>query len=57
MHTPFSSARFVHLALLTAGLVMSAGASAQLPPPRIQPDSGPWDSGAGFHFDLDKKHS
>ena len=57
MHTTFSTSRFIHLALLAAGLVLSAGASAQLPPPRIQPDSGPWDSGAGFHFDLDKKHS
>ena len=56
MHTTFSASRLFHLALLPAGLVLCAGASAQLPPPRIQPDSGPWDSGAGFHFDLDKNH-
>ena len=59
MHTTPSpsrySSRFAHLALFVAGLVLSAGASAQLPPPRIQPDSGPWDSGAGFQFDLGKK--
>ena len=46
--------RFVQLALLAVGLAFSAGACAQLPPPRIKPDSGPWDSGAGFHFDLAK---
>ena len=55
MYSMFSTLRFVHLALLAAGLVLCAGASGQLPPPRVQPDSGPWDSGAGFHFDLDKK--
>lgn len=52
--TPFPS-RFFHLALLAASLVLSAGASAQQPPPRLQPDNGPWASGAGFDFDLGKK--
>lgn len=52
-----STSRWIHLALLAAGLVLSAGTSAQLPPPRLQPDSGPWSSGAGFHFGLDKKQS
>jgi len=47
--------RFFPLALLTAGLFLSAGAFAQPEPPRLQPDSGPWDSGAGFRFDLSKK--
>ena len=43
-------------ALLAASLVLGAGVSAQQPtPPRIQPDSGPWSSGAGFQFDLGKK--
>ena len=55
MHTTFSVSRLVQLTLFAAGLVLSAGASAQPPPPRIQPDSGPWDSGAGFHFDQGKK--
>ncbi|MGH8848398.1 MAG: DUF3616 domain-containing protein [Polaromonas sp.] len=48
------SPRFFQLALLAVGLAFSAGACAQLPPPSIRPDSGPWDSGAGFHFDLAK---
>ena len=47
--------RLVPLALLAAGLAFSAGVGAQLTPPSIQPDSGPWDSGAGFQFDLGKK--
>ena len=49
------SSRFFQLALLALGFTFSAGAVAQLPPPVIKPDSGPWDSGAGFHFDLGKK--
>ena len=49
------SYRFFQLALLALGFTFSAGAVAQLPPPVIKPDSGPWDSGAGFHFDLGKK--
>ncbi|MEO6320478.1 MAG: DUF3616 domain-containing protein [Polaromonas sp.] len=57
MHTPlFHHAlppRFVPLALFVLGLALSAG--AQLPPAAIKPDSGPWNSGAGFHFDLGKK--
>ena len=55
MHTTLSSARLVHLTLLAAGLVLGAGASAQAPPPRIKPDSGPWDSGRGFQFQLNDK--
>jgi hypothetical protein len=59
MHTPlFHHAlppRLVPLALFVLGLAFSAGACAQLPPTAIKPDSGPWDSGAGFHFDLGKK--
>ena len=47
--------RFFPLALLSAGLLFSAGSAAQPQPPRLQPDSGPWDSGAGFDFDLGKK--
>ena len=44
------------LALLAASFTLSADASAQEPPPlRIQPDSGPWDSGTGFQFELSKK--
>ena len=48
-------ARIFPLALLTASLLFCAGTPAQPQPPRIQPDSGPWDSGAGFNFDLGKK--
>jgi hypothetical protein len=55
MHTTPCTPRFVQLALLALGFTFSAGAVAQLPPPVIKPDSGPWDSGAGFHFDLGKK--
>ena len=52
-----STSRFFGSALLAASFVLGAGALAQQPPPppRIQPDSGPWDSGAGFQFDLSKK--
>ena len=49
-----SSSRLWAPALLAASLVLGAGVSAQQPP-RILPDSGPWDSGAGFQFDLGKK--
>ena len=52
MHT---TPRLISLALLVAALAVSAGVCAQQPPPSIQPDSGRWDSGAGFHFDLGKK--
>lgn len=55
MHTTLFPWRLVPLALLASALAFSAGAGAQLPPPRIQPDSGPWASGAGFDFDLGKK--
>ena len=47
--------RFVQLALLVAGLALSASAGAQLPPVNLKPDGGLWDSGAGFYFDLGKK--
>lgn len=45
--------RLIPLALLASALTFSA--NAQQPQPRIQPDSGPWASGAGFDFDLGKK--
>ncbi|MGV8804655.1 MAG: DUF3616 domain-containing protein [Polaromonas sp.] len=47
----------LQLTLLTLGLAFSAGALTQpaQSPPVIKPDSGPWASGAGFHFDLGKK--
>jgi hypothetical protein len=53
MHTTLFPWRLLPLALLASALAFSA--SAQPAPPRIQPDSGPWASGAGFDFDLGKK--
>ena len=53
MHTTLFPWRLVLLALLASALAFGAG--AQQAPPRIQPDSGPWGSGAGFDFDLGKK--
>ena len=53
MHTTLFTWRLVPLALLASALAF--GASAQQAPPRIQPESGPWASGAGFDFDLGKK--
>ena len=51
-----SSSRFFRPLLLAVSLALGVGASAQqMQPPRIQPDSGPWNSGAGFQFDLSKK--
>ena len=51
-----SSSRFFGPLLLAVSLALGIGASAQqMQPPRIQPDSGPWSSGAGFQFDLSKK--
>ncbi|MDB5868946.1 MAG: hypothetical protein JWP96_1278, partial [Polaromonas sp.] len=55
MHNTFFPLRLVHLALLASALTFGASASAQPAPPGIQPDSGPWRSGAGFNFDLGKK--
>ena len=55
MLLPVSASRFFGLLLLVVSLALGVGASAQQLPPRIQPDSGPWDSGAGFQFDLGKK--
>ena len=55
MLLPVSSSRFFSLLLLVVSLALGVGASAQQLPPRIQSDSGPWDSGAGFQFDLKKK--
>ncbi|CAN5451616.1 hypothetical protein BH10PSE16_BH10PSE16_24320 [soil metagenome] len=58
MHMTHFSWRLVQLALLASALALGTGAGAQpLPPapPSVQPDSGPWDSGAGFDFDLGKK--
>lgn len=49
----YFSWRLIPLALLASALTFNAG--AQQTPPRIQPDSDPWDSGAGFDFDLGKK--
>ena len=53
MHTTLFPRRLVLLALLASALTFGAGAQQQLP--RIQSDSGPWDSGAGFDFDLGQK--
>ena len=51
-----SKARWLELLLATClSLGLSAHLAAQPAPPRVQPDSGPWDSGAGFQFDLKKK--
>ena len=36
-------------------LSLSASVLAQPAPPSVRPDSGPWDSGPGFQFDLKKK--
>ncbi|MDB5885410.1 MAG: hypothetical protein JWR74_1581 [Polaromonas sp.] len=47
---------FLVLPLLAAALALGNGASAQPLPPRVQPDGPPWDSGAGFDFDLGKKN-
>ena len=55
MHLTHAFFRFFPLALLVAGLLLSAGTPAQPQPPVVQPDSAPWDSGAGFDFDLNKK--
>ena len=51
-----SKARWLQL-LLTTCLSLGLGAhlAAQPAPSRVQPDSGPWDSGAGFQFELKKK--
>lgn len=56
MHITRSKARWLQR-LLTLGLSLglSANLLAQPAPPSVKPDSGPWDSGAGFHFDLKKK--
>ncbi|MEO8014806.1 MAG: DUF3616 domain-containing protein [Polaromonas sp.] len=43
------------LLILGLNLGLSANLLAQPAPPSVKPDSGPWDSGAGFHFDLKKK--
>lgn len=37
------------------GLALGACALAHAAPPSVKPVSGPWDSGAGFAFDLGKK--
>ena len=55
MHMTRLTTRWVQLALFVLSLGLSAGLVAQPAPPSIQPDSGPWDSGAGFDFDLGKK--
>jgi hypothetical protein len=55
MHMTRLNTRWVQLALFVLGLGLSAGLVAQPAPPSVKPDSGPWDSGAGFHFDLGKK--
>ena len=56
MHITRPNTRWLQLLVsvsLTLGL--STGAVAQPAPPIVQPDSSPWDSGAGFQFDLKKK--
>ena len=51
-----SNGRLSSLAWLAIALLLgSASIHAQQPPPRLQPDSGPWQSGAGFDFDLGAK--
>ena len=56
MNMTRSKARWLELLLTTClSLGLSAHLAAQPAPPRVQPDSGPWDSGAGFHFELKKK--
>ena len=50
-----NSARLQRLLALSFGLGLSATLVAQPAPPRIKPDRGLWDSGAGFQFDLKKK--
>ena len=55
MHMTRLNTRWVQLALFVLSLGLSAGLVAQPAPPSVKPDSGPWDSGTGFHFDLGKK--
>ena len=59
MFLPRLSSQFFGLLLLATSLVLCEGVRAQQQspstPPLVQPDSGPWDSGAGFQFDLGKK--
>ncbi|MEC5212390.1 hypothetical protein RCH06_000930 [Polaromonas sp. CG_9.5] len=51
-----SKARWLELLLTTClSLGLSASVAAQPAPPSVQPDSGLWDSGDGFQFDLKKK--
>ena len=47
--------RWIKLALFTLSMVLSATLSAQPKTPSLKPDSGPWDSGTGFSFDVGKK--
>jgi hypothetical protein len=63
MHMTRLNARLLQLVLLILSLSLSIGLSiglsadlvAQPAPPSVKPTSGPWDSGAGFDFDLSKK--
>lgn len=55
MHMTRLNIPWVQLALVALSLSLGAKLAAQPAPTRIQPTSGPWDSGAGFHFDLGKK--
>ena len=55
MHMTLFTCRSLALSLLAAALALGHGASAQSSPPRVQPDSPPWNSGAGFDFDVGKK--
>ena len=52
--TLLSCLRWRPAAIGLACSLLWAAASAQTVP-SLQPSSGPWDSGAGFHFDLGKK--
>ncbi|MEO8118531.1 MAG: DUF3616 domain-containing protein [Rhodoferax sp.] len=46
-----------YAAIAIALALGAAQAFAQLSPPSVKPTAGPWDSGAGFQFDLKKKKS
>ena len=57
MFLPHVTFKLVGSALLAAALVLGADALAQQLAPLVRPNSGTWDSGAGFQFDLSKKKS
>ena len=61
MHTSFLSLKSIHLAFVAAVAMLLLSAQpaiaqvAAVAAPHVKPDSGPWDSGAGFQFDQGKK--